>query len=130
MRTLIQKLSTGFGVLGLVLFGFQGAALAADADSCTAITAVPFTISKAGNYCLTVDIATPSTFTSGDAITINSDNVIIDLDGHNLGNLPAGTGTTAIGISALDHNNITIFNGTVRGFNRGIRLGIGGSSPP
>jgi hypothetical protein len=38
MQTLIQKFSTVLGFFGLMLLGFQGAAWAANEDTCTAIT--------------------------------------------------------------------------------------------
>jgi hypothetical protein len=120
MQTLIQKFSTVLVLGGLLLFGFQCAAMAADADSCTAITAVPFTISAPGSYCVTKELTTTSSFTSGNAITIITSNVTIDLGGHTLSNLPAGTGTNAAGILAADQKDITIMNGTVTGFYEGI----------
>lgn len=127
MQILVQKFSTGLGFFGLMLLGFQGAALAADGDTCTSITSVPFTISLPGTYCVTKELPTPSTFTSGVAITISSNDVTIDLSGHTLSNLAAGTGTAATGIYALDQKNITVRNGTVRGFYIGIDLDATGS---
>ena len=59
---------------------------------------------------------------SGIAIDIQANNVVLDLNGHKLGNLGAGPGTRAAGISAGNHTNITIRNGTVRGFYTGITL--------
>jgi hypothetical protein len=53
------------------------------------------------------------------AITVDADDVMIDLNGFTLGGL-GGPASTAIGISALGHTNITIKNGTVRGFYIGI----------
>jgi hypothetical protein len=126
MQTLIQKFSTGFGFLGLMLLGFEGAALAADGDACTAISSVPFTISLPGTYCVTKELSTPSTFTSGVAITVKSNDVTIDLSGHTLSNLAAGTGTLAVGIQGMptgsNFQNITVRNGTVRGFYKGVSL--------
>jgi len=48
--------------------------------------------------------------------------VVLDLNGHKLGNLAAGTGTLAIGISAENRKDLTIRNGTVQGFEHGIFL--------
>jgi len=127
MQTLIQKFLTGLGFLGLLLLGFQGVASAADGDTCTAITSVPFTISLPGAYCVTKELSTASTFTSGAAITVNSNDVTIDLGGHTLSNLAAGKGTQAVGIqdevtSGVARQNITVRNGTVRGFYEGVVL--------
>lgn len=46
----------------------------------TAITAAPFTINAPGIYCLTQDIAT--NLASGNAITIDTNNVVLDLMPH------------------------------------------------
>ena len=60
--------------------------------------------------------------TSGNAITINTSNVTIDLNGYRLSNLAAGAGTLTYGIYASQRKNITIRNGSVRGFYLGIYL--------
>jgi hypothetical protein len=126
MKTHVRNYLAGLGLAALMLLGFPGVASAADGDSCTAITAVPFTISASGAYCLTKDLSyTP---TSGDAISVTADNVTIDLGGHTLTNLAAGAGTSASGITAADHKNITIRNGTVRGFLYGILLHFNSSA--
>jgi len=93
----------------------------AETINCTAITIVPFTITAAGVYCLIQDIGT--NLPSGAAITIAANNVVLDLNGHRLGNLAAGRGTQAVGIRALQQTNFTIKNGTVSGFLYGIYLG-------
>jgi hypothetical protein len=89
-------------------------------SSCTPITSLPTTITAPGYYCLTSDLAT--NMTSGAAITINTDDVVLDLNGFKLDGLAAGTGTLADGIRADYRQNITIRNGTVRGFFEGIVL--------
>ncbi|MHC4687903.1 MAG: NosD domain-containing protein [Planctomycetota bacterium] len=73
-----------------------------------------------GIFCFTGNLAT--NMASGNAITINVNNVTIDLNGYKLGNLAAGVGTEARGIFADQKRNITIRNGTIRGFIRGIDL--------
>src|SRR5215831_2499821 len=107
-------------VVGLVWGGWSGAVVWAETTVCTAITTVPFTITVQGIYCLTQDIET--NLADGNAIEIATSNVELDLNGYKLGNLSAGPGTTATGIHALDRKNITVKNGTVRGFVEGIRL--------
>jgi parallel beta-helix repeat protein len=59
---------------------------------------------------------------SGNAITITVNNVTIDMNGYKLGNLAAGPGTEAYGIVANEKRNITIRNGTIRGFYYAIDL--------
>jgi hypothetical protein len=84
------------------------------------ISAVPFTISVPGVYCLTQKLS--SNLASGAAITINANNVLLDLNDLAIGNIAAGTSTTAVGIYAVDRQNIHIRNGILRGFWAGIAL--------
>jgi len=97
----------------------------AETIDCTAITTLPYVINSSGIYCLTGDLNTAQT--NGPAITINVNNVTLDLNGWRLGGLAAGTGTWATGIYATNRKNITIKNGTIRGFFNGIWLD--GNSP-
>jgi hypothetical protein len=106
-------------VLGLALT--LGAVPApAETVHCTPITAVPTIITVQGIYCFTQNLAT--SMTSGAAIEIQANNVILDLNGWKLGGQAAGLGTNAIGIYAASRQNITLKNGTVRGFSYGILL--------
>ena len=92
----------------------------AETVNCTAITALPYTITTQGVYCLTGHLNT--SITDGSAITINANNVVLDLNGFKIGGLSAGLGTQTFGIYANLRQNITIKNGTVRGFLYGIWL--------
>jgi len=92
----------------------------AETVNCTAITALPAVITVQGVYCFTGNLATA--ITSGNAIDIQTNNVVLDLNGFKLGGLAAGTGTGAVGIHASNRQNITIKNGTIRGFAEGIFL--------
>ena len=92
----------------------------AETVNCTHITTLPAVITVQGVYCFTGDLSTA--MTSGLAIDIQTNNVVLDLNGFKLGGLAAGSGTTATGIFANNRQNITIKNGTVRGFFRGILL--------
>ena len=89
-------------------------------STCTPITSLPNTITAPGVYCLTSDLAT--NVTSGNAIEIGTDNVVINLNGHTIDGQTAGLGTTTNGIYAYQRQNITIKNGTVRGFFTAILL--------
>ena len=74
------------------------------------ISSVPFTISASGSYYLTKNLPVDT----GDAITINADNVTLDLNGYTL----SSTATPAIGAGILLSNgvkNIAIENGHIRG---------------
>jgi hypothetical protein len=105
-------------VLGLVLGAAAGAR--AETTQCAAIAAVPVTIAIPGVYCLTSDLDYAPA--SGTAIRINASNVVLDLNGHALRGL-AGSSTTAYGIYAEQRQNVTVMNGTVRGFETGVYLG-------
>jgi hypothetical protein len=111
-------------------FAFAALAFTAPARSetvnCTAITSLPAVITVQGIYCFKADQTTA--MLSGNAIDIQTNNVVLDLNGFKLGGLAAGLGTNAIGIHAVDRLNITIKNGTVRGFLTGIQITTSGSS--
>jgi len=95
----------------------------AETIDCTAITTLPYVITVQGIYCFTGNLAT--SITSGNAIEIQTNNVTIDMNGWKLGGLAAGTGTFTNGIYAWQRKNITIRNGTIRGFYYGIWLDDG-----
>jgi hypothetical protein len=88
------------------------------------IVVVPFTISTPGHYCFATNIGTR--ISTGNAITIDADYVLLDLNGFALDGTAAGTGTNANGIFAHDRRHVTVRNGTVRGFFDGVQLGTGG----
>ena len=90
-------------------------------DNCTGfVTAVPAVISTQGTWCLKQDLATA--ISSGNAITIATNNVTIDCNDFKLGGLAAGTGTQAIGILASDRFNATLRHCNIRGFKYGALL--------
>jgi hypothetical protein len=113
-------------------FAFVFAALAftaparAETVNCTPITALPAIITTQGIYCFTGNLSTAMTI--GNAIDIQTNNVVLDLNGFKLGGLAAGLNTQARGIHASNLQNITIKNGTIRGFDIGIFLEGGGAS--
>jgi hypothetical protein len=74
------------------------------------ITSVPYTISQSGSYYLTKNLTA-----AGTAITVNADNVTIDLCGFSL----AGNNTGS-GIYMTDRINVEIRNGTISNFSYGI----------
>src|SRR5215475_1141125 len=77
---------------------FAASAGQAQPAECRRITAVPATISRPGSYCLVRDLAT--TLSSGAAITIAADDVLLDLQGFALDGSAAGAGSEAHGIRA------------------------------
>jgi hypothetical protein len=95
-------------------------------DNCTGfITSVPTVISTPGTWCLKQDVTTA--ITSGDAITIASDNVVVDCNDFRLDGLAGGLATAAYGIHALNQNNLKTRHCNIRGFYRGLFFeGTGG----
>jgi len=102
----------------------------AEITMCTPIhqSEIPYTINTPGIYCLATDLVAPPTFTTGNVITINSNNVVIDLNDHRIGGQPAGLGNQAVGIYSNSHRNIQIRNGVIRGFLYGIQI-VDAASP-
>jgi hypothetical protein len=81
----------------------------------TKITSLPYTISVPGAYYLGGDLS----YAGNDSgITVNADNVTLDLMGFTLAY--TGTGTYKHGIWMSGRKNVEIRNGTVRGWNTGI----------
>jgi len=112
------------GAALLALLAIAGSARAETVD-CTPISVLPAVITVQDVYCLTADVNMAAA--SGNAIDVQTNNVVIDLNGFTLGGL-GGAGTTAVGIHALDRVNVTIKNGTVRGFLKGIYFETSGAS--
>jgi parallel beta-helix repeat protein len=96
--------------------------LSAALPPCVPITDIPTTILESGVYCLTDDLAT--SITTGNAITLEANNITIDLNGWTLDGSGAGTATEATGIYGYQLNNITIRNGTIQGFHYGVHLDV------
>jgi hypothetical protein len=112
------KLAASLLVMLALVLG--AARVGAETVDCTPVTSLPAVITVPGVYCLTGNLATA--ITSGFAINIKTNNVVLDLNAFRLDGLAAGLGTNAAGIRAANRQNITIKNGTVRGFLRGIFL--------
>jgi hypothetical protein len=108
----------------LILMAMSAAIAEAETTICTPINqaSIPFSINAPGVYCLTSDLV--SFANSGNVITINTNNVVIDLNDHRIGGGGGGGGsaTQAIGIYGNQHFNVTIRNGIIRGFYYGIKL--------
>jgi hypothetical protein len=89
----------------------------------TKITSLPYTITAPGFYYLGGNLTYTGTAT---AITVNADDVTIDLMGFGLFST---NGLDSLGISIPGRKNVEVRNGTVRGFNAdGIYDSSGGYS--
>jgi hypothetical protein len=111
------------GLLPLVVLAARAPGARAETTQCTVIGAVPTTISSPGVYCLKSNFTT--NLASGSAINVDANNVTLDLNGYKLGNLAAGTGTSAYAISS-SRQNVTVRNGTIRGYFAGVFMVGGG----
>jgi hypothetical protein len=76
----------------------------------TPISSAPFTISTPGSYYLTQNLSV----SAGDAITIHSDNVTLDLNGYSINSSASPAAGTGILITGY-HANIAIRNGVIKG---------------
>jgi hypothetical protein len=86
-------------------------ALDAKAEKRAPISSLPFTITASGSYYLTGNLQFSAT--TGDAITINVNNVTIDLKGFTLSSTAAVTGNAIAINGAL--RNIAVRNGVIAG---------------
>ena len=121
MRT--KQVALSLGSLALMLS--VATAGRAETMMCTPVATLPATITAPGIYCLTSDFSISLAGWAG-AITINASDVVLDLNGHTITNVPRGLPGTATGgaygVVAYYRKNITIKHGTIRGFFCGIFL--------
>lgn len=93
--------------------------LPAVAGECTDLASFPATISAPGKYCLAGDVTVNSN--SIKAITVNSNDVTVDCQGHTLKNLAASDNGISVGVYLSGRNNVVIRNcRIVGGFTNGI----------
>jgi hypothetical protein len=118
-----MKWSLKIWIAGVVL-AFPMAAWAS--NHCTVIAAVPITLTAAGVYCLNGDLDLAGNH--GTAVTIATDSVTLDLDGHALRSR-ASANTATIGVSAVGVKYFTIENGTLAGFAQAVYVRSDGSTP-
>ena len=125
MTTLRALLATLL-LLASLLTGPTPARAAQSYHNCSGfIDTIPATITTQGTWCLRQDLTTA--ITSGDAITIATNNVTIDCNDFKVGGLQAGVGTNAVGIYAFNRLNATVRHCGIRGFYLGIELTGAGS---
>jgi hypothetical protein len=88
--------------------------------ACREIPAVPVHITKSGAYCLKQDLIAHLEPEEA-AILVAADAVVLDLGGFTL------SGRGGFGVKGTGRSEVTIRNGTIRGFRRGVVLeGSGG----
>jgi hypothetical protein len=115
-------------LLALVLIAAipRHAVAAESYDNCAGfITSLPATIATQGTWCLNHPLGTA--ITSGNAITINTNNVTIDCNGFRLTGQSAGAATQTVGIFATGRSNLIVRHCDIRGFQFGLSFtGAGG----
>ena len=86
---------------------------------CTEITQsdIPLTITSPGVYCLTENISSGTT-----AITINANDVVLNLNGYLVDGSSVGSNTSQQGIFCWNQQDVVITNGTIQGYYWGVML--------
>ncbi len=93
-------------------------------DGCAGfIDSLPAVITTQGVWCLRHDLTT--NISSGNAITIGTNNVTVDCNDFKLGGLAAGSASVAKGIYANARQNAAVRHCGIRGFYMGIDLESG-----
>ncbi len=105
--------------VAIVLLWASVPASAADDSEPIVIDTVPYRVRVPGSYRLASDLT--YTDASGVAISIEADDVRIDLRGHALIGT-AGAGSGAVGIRAVDRKRVSITKGRIAGFYFGIDI--------
>lgn len=123
MKTSISRIQAL--ACGVVLFACAIVPLATRAaeslDACTGfVESLPATISAPGIWCLRGNLSTG--ITTGAAITVAADGVVLDCNDLKIGGMAAGAASMAVGILAADRAGITVRNCSLRGFHTAIRL--------
>jgi len=100
--------------LGLTMLALAPTSAKAQSILCTPVTTVPYVMTTPGVYCLDRDLVYSG---SGTAIEVQTSHVTLDLNGYALRGPWQG-----VGIAASNRAHVTVKNGTVRGFARGVSL--------
>ncbi len=121
-----RRLFTLAAVLLAAAAGRAGAQTVSPNPAPTVITSAPYTITTAGYYQLGANLSYNGNGSANDAIiTINANNVTLDLGGHFISGPTGGSNvaaTTLLGIYANEKAQLTIQNGTVSHCYIGIQL--------
>jgi len=123
MTVLIRRAATAAALVALLCAapGMAGGPTGWGGGSCHEITAFPAIILGPGVYCLSFKyIDFPLTW--GALITIASDDVVFDLNGATLDGTPNVTGVFSYGVRSFNRRNVTVRNGTIKGFNYAVHL--------
>jgi nitrous oxidase accessory protein NosD len=116
----MRAVSSRVALLSAAFLAVGSLAALAETLDCQRIRRVPATITSPGVYCLARDLGFAGT--TGAAIRIDSDDVVLDLNGRTLDGSAAGPATEAVGVGSTGHANLVVKNGTIRGFNAGVQV--------
>jgi hypothetical protein len=108
----------------IAIIGIAMALVAQNAGAQTVISAIPYVITSSGNYVLEKGLTL--SVSQGNGITINANDVIIDMNGFAITKNQIGNTPHCFGIYALNRANITVKNGIIFGFYEGIRFDFSG----
>ena len=95
----LKKYAPHLVLISLFVMVFSVGTVQAQITLCTPINNFPSTISTSGVYCLTADY--DSSATSGNMITINANNVVLDLNDHRITGFGGGADTQSYNIKYL-----------------------------
>ncbi len=110
----LRLLTFALATIGALTAGRAGAQNVAPNPAPTIITSAPYTITTAGYYQLGANLSYNGTGAQNDAIiTINANNVTLDLGGHFLSGPTGNTATQLFGVYANERAQVTVQNGTV-----------------
>lgn len=119
--TLASGIVPGFVV---TLLTVSPGAAGAETIDCKVLRSLPVVISSPGIYCLARNLQTAQA--TGIAIEVDASDVVVDLNGHTLDGSAAGPATNTDGIASSSgpsaRTNVTIKNGTIRGFRNGVQV--------
>jgi hypothetical protein len=109
-------------ILPLILTGISARAdNAAPVATAKSISKVPYVISTPGTYIVKKDLVLASA--TGRAITVAANDVTLDLGGHVISSsAPQDGANSSYGVYANGTQNITVRNGVLRNFSRGVSL--------
>jgi hypothetical protein len=108
------------GLLALMaLCAWSKPASAENYHTCTGYISMPAIITVPGVYCLTANLTSSSSATF---VTINTNNVTIDCNGHMMDTSGAGPGNTSTGVYANLRSGTQVRNCTFKGFKSAVWL--------
>lgn len=121
-RAVVHSLATVIcrAWLAIALFAWLAwpAAARAETTACTVLASLPASIGSAGTYCLEQDFSADFGYY---AIAINTNDVVIDCNGHRIRQTDPAGAWGGIG-SGVERNHVVVRNCVLEGFRNGIEM--------